>query len=287
MTRRRMVLLVITVLVGAQLVNRWHLRQYRDQVADMRLEGVDAGERVAAALLGGFRSFLVTLLWVRAITKQESQDFVGFQLIFGTLRELQGASPGLFLYQATTLALDIPRVLGRQGKTEERWEKIKQGIEVLRTGLDRYPDHDGLVSCAAWIFEQRLDEQLNPLDHARYMKDKELNPLEEDPLDQGIGYLSRLYANSDLSPESCAWRSLAIRKRLDRVIEASSAIDDRERERAVADVKRLREIVQHYDSEHGADSAGRKAVDEDLEAYAEAVRNLGKLQDPDNGQFSD
>jgi hypothetical protein len=270
-SKRVGIIFLLVALLGAQAINRWCLRGYRSTVADLELEVLSSGERVAAAVLGGFRSFLVTILWVRAFKLQETKDFGQLLLYFQALQELQGSSPGLFRHQAYAMALDIPRVLD---DGDERWDWIGRGLRALEMGLSRYPHDRDLLECAATIFERRFHVGLNPEDRARYLADSEINPTRDDPLDRAIEYFDELHEDPEHSPVTCKRLIFALFDRLDLALKSPVRVEASIRKRAKTDLERVRKLVDHLVVDHGADASHRAGVDADLVKYGSRVQAL-------------
>jgi hypothetical protein len=139
-------------------------------------EVTTAGERVAASLLGGFRSILLTTLWVRATHLKNHHRFFELPLYYRAIRELQSRSPSMFWIEAESMALDIPRVL--EGRGEERWRWIRRGLEALAEGHRRFPRDARLLARGGFIYLQCFDPLRRADDRRRYLS--EIAPSGED-----------------------------------------------------------------------------------------------------------
>src|SRR5262249_50667664 len=84
--------------------------------------------------LGGFRGILADVLWVRAISQQESGRYYELKLICDTIQQLQPTFTNIHAYQARNMAYNLA---ARTETCEDKWYWIRSGLETLERGLER------------------------------------------------------------------------------------------------------------------------------------------------------
>lgn len=271
--RRRLMIVFLALLVVGQLVNRHGMRSYRASVPELELELISPGQRLTASLLGGFRSILVTILWIRSTKLLEESDYLLLPDYFATLRQLQGSSPALYRMQAATMALDIPHILYRQDAEKERRQWTRQGLDVLHEGLERYPQDSQLLATAALIY-RRFHPDLYPDDRRHFLSDRGLNPHGKDPLDITAAYLEKILQDPDHPSMTCAWLSRNRQIRLSLLIDEARDGDRDALDAAEGVLRRLKALVSHFQRAHGASVEDRREVDRALDEIRAELQAL-------------
>ncbi len=195
----RRFLLLLAVLLVALLVVKGRLRRLRLDESDpsRTLAGVfTPGEQVAAALLGGFRSILLNVLWVRIQSRVEDREFLELPFLLKAVEELQGISPMVFQMQARMMCLDIPVVIRGE---QARWSWIRRGLGVLERGLERFPRDVQMLEEAGFIYFVRFHPRTGAADRERFLGDAELNPDGTDPFWIASDLLERALENPEHS----------------------------------------------------------------------------------------
>jgi hypothetical protein len=117
----------------------------------------------------------------------EQQRVLELPLYLTAIRELQSHSPLVYWTHANWMVLDIPRVL--EGREEQRWRWIRDGLAVLEEGRRRFPRHRNILWQGATTYYLRFHPEDQPRDRARFLRDRTLNPEGADPVDIAIDYM--------------------------------------------------------------------------------------------------
>ncbi len=135
---------------------------------DNATEG-DPPEVAAGIAMGAFRGLFVNYLWMRADRlKQEGKFHEAYELSTAITR-LQPRFPRVWSFHAWNMAYNISVATST---TEERWQWVKAGIELLREeGIPKNPNDVQLHRELAWIFNHKIQGFMD--DANRYYK-KEL-----------------------------------------------------------------------------------------------------------------
>lgn len=195
--RTRVVSMALVVSLICMICLKVEIRSYRMAASDptKTLSAVfSPGEQIAASLLGGFRSILVNILWVRILRHWERHQFLELPFLLQALEELQGSSPMLYHTQAHMMILDIPQIFS---EGEERWHWITRGLSLLNRGLERFENNSLLIEEAGNLYFARFDPRSNPRDQEHFLKDQKLNPSQEDPLEIAEALLYRAQGLND------------------------------------------------------------------------------------------
>jgi hypothetical protein len=135
---------------------------------DNATEG-DPPEVAAGIAMGAFRGLFVNYLWMRADRlKQEGKFHEAYELSAAITR-LQPRFPRVWSFHAWNMAYNISVATST---SEERWQWVKAGIELLRQeGIPKNPNDVQLHRELAWIFNHKVQGFMD--DANRYYK-KEL-----------------------------------------------------------------------------------------------------------------
>jgi len=120
---------------------------------DNATEG-DPPEVAAGIAMGAFRGLFVNYLWMRADRlKQEGKFHEAYELSTAITR-LQPRFPRVWSFHAWNMAYNISVATST---TEERWQWVKAGIELLREeGIPKNPNDVQLHRELAWIFNHKV-----------------------------------------------------------------------------------------------------------------------------------
>lgn len=114
-------------------------------------------------LLGGFRSIIVNLLWLRATKLQQDGKYFELVQLADWIGLLQPELPSIWRFNAWNLAYNIS-VEFPTG--EERWNWIYQGIKLLRDKALKYvpdPDSAKIYLELSWIIYHKISDTSDEL----------------------------------------------------------------------------------------------------------------------------
>jgi hypothetical protein len=241
-------------IAAGTLASRHGLREFRLSRQDGNAavsQVFSTREQIAASILGGFRTVLINLLWVRISWHIENQRFLELPLYFQALEQLQGSSPALFRLQANQMVFDIAREF--EGEEEKRWQWIRRGLEVLENGNRRFPGNYGLLRESGSIYYNRFHPERCPVDRDRFLKDRRINPRGEDPLDLAIHFMEAAIRSPLHSLEDDRNLWVALRLKLD----SSERAGGPERSGAAVDLPpqavldKAFSLLEHLRKDHG------------------------------------
>lgn len=198
--RRLFTPILLAALITGLLVTKSRLCVFRAERAGstQNLAAVfTPAEQIAASLLGGFRSILLNILWVRIHSALEKKQYLELPVLLRTAEELQGISPELYLIQGRMMCLDLPHAF--VAGSDERWQWIRSGLQVFQRGLRRFGDDTEFLEDVGFVYLVRFDPRSETLDRDMFMKDRIINPTGEEPLDIAARILEQALGRKDHS----------------------------------------------------------------------------------------
>lgn len=123
--------------------------------------GVPPEYALPSALLGSFRGFLISNLWMRATEMKMDGQFHEMVDLYRIITALAPYYPNSWAMQAHELAFNVPAEITHDPRERVFW--VFQGIDLLRNeGIPRNPDIPGLYAELAWIFYFKLTDTIDP-----------------------------------------------------------------------------------------------------------------------------
>jgi hypothetical protein len=132
---------------------------------DNATEG-DPPEVAMGIAMGAFRGLFVNYLWMRTERLKQEGKFHEAIELSSAITRLQPRFPRVWSFHAWNLAYNISVATNT---TEERWQWVRSGIELLRQeGIPRNPNDVQLHRELAWIFNHKVQGFMD--DANRYYK---------------------------------------------------------------------------------------------------------------------
>lgn len=124
-------------------------------------KGVPPEYALPSALLGSFRGFLISNLWMRATEMKMDGQFHEMVDLYRIITSLIPYYPNSWAMQAHDLAFNVPAEITHDPSERVFW--VFQGIDLLRNeGIPRNPDIPALYSELSWIFYFKLTDTVDP-----------------------------------------------------------------------------------------------------------------------------
>lgn len=149
-------LLALALLSGAGLANL-HLYTLR---RDLHLTQAEPDKNMpplvafTTVALGGFRSLLADVLWLRASELQDRGQYFELVQLADWITKLQPRSASVWTYQAWNMAYNISALMP---EAEDKWRWIQNGLTLLRDeGMVLNPGSPRLHQELAWMYLHKL-----------------------------------------------------------------------------------------------------------------------------------
>ncbi len=107
-------------------------------------------------LLAGFRGIFADLLWLRAIDKQDKEEYFESQALFETICRLQPTFEHVWAFAGWNLAYNISF---EEPSLDRKYEWIKAGLNLIREGFARNPKSYFLAHQVGSVYFYKLAEQ--------------------------------------------------------------------------------------------------------------------------------
>lgn len=147
-----------TFVSGNVLQQKYHSRQ---DISVASLENMPPWIAFSSVALGGFKSLLVNVLWVRIFDLQENDRYFELLQMSDWLTDLQPDMTNTWKFQVWNISYNV---LARFTKPKDRYRWLKQGIRLLRDKAIFYnPKNVELYQELALLFELKMS-----LDHDAY-----------------------------------------------------------------------------------------------------------------------
>jgi hypothetical protein len=130
-----------------------------------RVDMADLPSRVTALSMGGLRGFLAIYLWIDAENSKNIRVHEDLLDKYHRIANLQPDYTSVWNFHAWNQAWNLSV---QWSDPERRWEWIRHGIEFLREGIRRNPRSVDLMETMGRIYQERIGENLNPVDRAYF-----------------------------------------------------------------------------------------------------------------------
>lgn len=126
-----------------------------------RLEGAPPAYALADGLLGGFRSFLISSLWMRAQDKKQAGQFYEMVDIYKIISTLEPNYPSTWANMAWDLSYNVAAEFNEDPRERLYWHIM--GVNMLRNEAIRHnPRAARLYYELSWIFYNKATESVDP-----------------------------------------------------------------------------------------------------------------------------
>jgi hypothetical protein len=109
----------------------------------------------ASAALGGFRGLAVDILWIQADTMLSNRQFYQLAAYYEAISILQPNLPQVWQFNSWNLAYNISAEWGR---TEDKWDWIKKGLDFAIKGFETNPDSHELAMEVAFLYFEKVGD---------------------------------------------------------------------------------------------------------------------------------
>ncbi|HYG75021.1 MAG TPA: hypothetical protein VEK08_08470 [Planctomycetota bacterium] len=124
--------------------------------------------------LGGFRGILADVLWIRAVTHQDSARYYELKLLCDMILKLQPTFIQVHAFQAYNMSYNLAY---RAETCEDKWYWIRSGLATLEKGLERNSRNYGLWFELGYQYFDRLGE--TKMGECAPLRDRELPRLSD------------------------------------------------------------------------------------------------------------
>lgn len=157
-----LLLAVTGFLVAGQYLPALALQRKEDQLASREnLKGVPPAYALADGLLGGFRGFLISSLWMRAQQKKQEGQFYEMVDIYRIITTLEPNYPSTWANMAWDLSYNVAAEFEEDPNERLFW--VFRGIHMLRDqAIRNNPRSPRLYYELAWIFYNKSTNSVDP-----------------------------------------------------------------------------------------------------------------------------
>jgi len=167
------ILLLVTIIsatmfANSRLIPRINLmRDTAGLTRNLPLENAPPQFVVAVNLLGGLRSILINMLWMRTIKLREQGKFFEMSQLYKWICELEPQIEDIWTHNAWNMAYNISYEMPFD---KDRWRWIKKAIRLLRDQGLKYNSKSAKIRKEiAWIYSHKIGQNWDDM-HFYYKK---------------------------------------------------------------------------------------------------------------------
>lgn len=187
-----------------------------DQLTELRRKNqigmttsLDLSEFIGALTMGGLRSIMIDVLWMRAIRLgQEKKHFELFAL-YTFISKLQPRFPNVWTHNSWNMGWNIPatvrEIIGDEKESfEECYRWIREATEFLKIGLSKNPGNAKICFELAWTYYDRSTTRVYEYTDAggvtrQYVRERFIEDLGgRDPLLEALHWFKMAERHEDL-----------------------------------------------------------------------------------------